>query len=375
MTEPPANPRADASVFARVGLLMYILLIVYASWYPFSGWHNMGLQPWSFLFAPLPHYWTVFDAVTNVIAYFPFGMLMVFALYPRLRGLAAGALAILAGILLSGVMEAVQTFLPSRVSSNLDLITNAAGSSLGALAGMLLTRGFLQQGRLVQLRQQWFSQEASRGLIVVGLWPLAQIYPQAYLFGHGQVLPILSDWLTQWMEEPFDLAAMLTSDLKLTAQEYWLSETIITASGLTGAALTLLCMMRRQAPRARLMLLMIAAAFAVKSMANALAFSPDSAFVWLTPGAKGGLLVGAMMLSGLAFTGQAVQRRVAALMLTISVVVANLVPINPYFVATLQTWIQGKFLNFNGAAQFLSLFWPFLALWFLSHPTHRLMKK
>jgi len=32
--------------------------------------------------------------------------------------------------------------------------------------------------------------------------------------------------------------------------------------------------------------------------------------------------------------------------------------------------VQGKFLNFNGAAQFLSLAWPFFTLWFLFHPVH-----
>jgi hypothetical protein len=53
----------------------------------------------------------------------------------------------------------------------------------------------------------------------------------------------------------------------------------------------------------------------------------------------------------------------------------NLVPANPYFIATLQAWIQGKFLNFNGAARFLSLTWPFFALWFLLHPMHRVKRK
>jgi hypothetical protein len=58
----------------------------------------------------------------------------------------------------------------------------------------------------------------------------------------------------------------------------------------------------------------------------------------------------------------------------VSVVVANVIPINPYFSATLQAWIQGKFLNFNGAAQFLTLAWPFFALWFLLHPMHRMKR-
>ena len=65
------------------------------------------------------------------------------------------------------------------------------------------------------------------------------------------------------------------------------------------------------------------------------------------------------------------QRRIAGLALIFSLLATNAVPANPYFVSTLQTWVQGKFLNFDGAAQFLSVLWPFLALWFLYHPVHR----
>jgi hypothetical protein len=109
----------------------------------------------------------------------------------------------------------------------------------------------------------------------------------------------------------------------------------------------------------------------VKALASALVFTPENAFAWLTPGAQGGLLFGAAMVFGLAFAPPVAQRRIAALMLIVSLMVVNYVPANPYFVVTLQTWVQGKFLNFNGAAQFLSLLWPFFALWFLLHPVHR----
>jgi VanZ family protein len=363
-----------ASAFARVGLLAYALLVVYASWYPFTGWQDIGLAPWAFLFAPLPHYWTVFDAATNVVGYAPFGLLTVFALYPKLRGMAAIAFAAVCGMLLSGVMESVQTFLPSRVASNLDLLTNAIGSLFGAIAGVLLSRTFLEQSRLLRLRQRWFSHDAGSGLIVLALWPLAQIYPQAYLFGHGQIMPVLSGWLSNWLSMPLDLTALLTNDVELTAQQFWLSETIITACGLTGAVLTMSCVLRKQAPKAGLMAFGIALALTVKSLASALFFAPESAFTWLTPGAEGGLLVGAMMLSGLAFARPVVQRRLAAFSLLASVVVVNLAPANPYFIATLQAWVQGKFLNFNGAARFLSLLWPFFALWFLLHPMHRVKR-
>lgn len=368
---PTQEPVPVASSFARAGLLVYALLIVYASWYPFSGWHNIGIAPFAFLLSPLPHYKTVFDLVTNVIAYIPLGILIVFALYPLVRRAWAVLIALASGVLLSVAMEAGQTFLPSRVASNLDLLTNAAGVCIGAVAGMLITRKFMEQSRLRLLRRHWFSSEASRGLIVLALWPLAQIYPQGYLFGHGQLMPILSNWLSAWFSEPIDLGAYLRTDTDLTVEQYWLSETIITACGLTGAVLTLLCLLRNRAPKAALAALMITAAVTVKALSSALLFSPENAFVWLTPGAKGGVLIGMLMLAGLAFAPSVAQRRVAVLALVTSLVAVNAAPANPYFIATMQTWVQGKFLNFNGAAQFLSLLWPFFTLWFLLHPIHR----
>jgi hypothetical protein len=272
---------------------------------------------------------------------------------------------------LSATIEATQNFLPSRVASNLDLFTNIAGTAIGALAGALLTRIFLEESRILVLRRAWFSHEASGGLIVLGLWPLAQIYPQAYLFGHGQWLPILSEWLSEWWSTPVDLGALLRGGAEPSVEQYWLGETIITACGLTGAVLALLCLMRERAPKRALALLLVGAAIAVKTLASALLFTPENAFAWATPGAEGGALIGLMMLFGLGLAPAVAQRRVAALALIISLIVVNIMPANPYFESTLQTWVQGKFLNFNGAAQFLSLSWPLFILWYLYHPVHR----
>ena len=107
--------KASASV--RVALVFYSLLVVYASCYPFSGWHDKGLLPWSYLTEHLPHYWTGFDLTVNVIGYIPLGLLGVLALYPRLRALPAIVVASLCGIFLALLLESVQSFLPSRVSS------------------------------------------------------------------------------------------------------------------------------------------------------------------------------------------------------------------------------------------------------------------
>ncbi|MDO8299381.1 VanZ family protein [Lacisediminimonas sp.] len=367
--EPP--PGGAPAVSARIGLVVYALLIMYASWFPFTGWRNNGLPAWSFLSAPMPHYWTGFDLVTNVIAYIPLGLLAVLAIYPLLRGVPAIVAALALGLLLSAGMEAGQTFLPSRVASNLDLLTNAAGAMIGAIAGHYTSRLFLEQSRLLSLRQRWFSQEAGRGLIVLGLWPLAQIYPQAYLFGHGQVLPIATSWLGNLLKLPLDLGVLIRQGRDLSSEHYWLAESIITASGLAGAVLTMMCLFRKRSPKAALAGLLVAGALTSKSLASAVIFGPDHVFAWLTPGSQAGLLIGAMMLAGLVFAPPAAQRRVAALALITALLLVNLMPVNPYFVATMQDWSQGKFMNFNGAAQLLSLSWPFFMLWFLYHPVHR----
>ncbi len=371
-TEPAAPAAAPAvspsSPLARAALLAYALLIIYASWYPFSGWRDIGLSPLAFISARMPRYWTVFDAGVNVVGYVPFGLLLMFSLYPKVRGLPAIVLTIICGLLWSTTMEMVQTFLPSRVASNLDVLTNVSGMAIGAFLGAWWSRPLIEQSRLSEIRGRWCWRESTRGLTIVALWPLAQIYPQPYLFGHGQILVTLSDWLSDLLTTPIDLATAILGDNALTVEQYWLSETIVTSCGMAGALLAMLCLTKRAAPKSWLAAGLIVLALVVKTLATALLFGPENAFGWITPGAEGGILIGAILASGLAFAPSTAQRRLAATMLLISFVVVNIVPPNPYFVATLQDWVQGKFLNFNGAAQFLSTIWPFLALWFLSHP-------
>jgi VanZ family protein len=366
-----ANALPQASATVRIALFFYLLLIVYASCYPFSGWHDNGLSPWGYLLEPLPRYWTGFDLAVNALGYMPLGALAVLALYPRLTGAPAALAGGGAGLLLAATLECLQNYLPSRVPSNLDLMTNACGALAGALAGWLLATPVLQRSRLRSLRAHWFSDQASRGLIVVALWPLAQIFPQPYLFGHGQWLPMLSDGLSSLLETPVDIGTLIWQSLGVGLGQFLQAEVVITAFGMTGALLTLMCQMRAQAPRALLALGLLLAALTVKSLAHAVLFAPGNAFSWITPSSGSGLLVGAVMLGGLSFAPALAQRRAAIFALATGLVLLNLLPSNPYFQSTLQAWVQGKFLNFNGAAQFLSLSWPLFALWFLTHSTHR----
>jgi len=55
---------------------IYILLIVYASLYPFQDWRNQDLNPWDFFLAGWPHYWSGFDVVANILGYAPLGFFL-----------------------------------------------------------------------------------------------------------------------------------------------------------------------------------------------------------------------------------------------------------------------------------------------------------
>lgn len=377
ISRPHSVPSTDqrignrASASTRIALGFYLVLVVYASCYPFSGWRDNGLLPWSYLSETMPHYWTAFDLVVNVIGYVPLGLLAVLAMYPQRRGAKAVLLASVSGALLAALLECLQNYLPSRVPSTLDLITNTSGVLIGAVLGELLVAPVLERSWLRSLRAHWFSDQASRGLIIIALWPLAQIYPQPYLFGHGQWLPTLSAWLTDWLDAPIDIGNLLWSGIGIEIDQLLIAEVVITALGMSGAVMTMLCQTRRHSPGAALAIWLLAAAIGTKALAHAVLFTPSDAFSWLTPSAVSGLLVGAVMLVGLSFAPPVAQRRAAITALAISLLLLNVLPSNPYFLATLSEWVQGKFLNFNGAAQFLSLCWPVLALWFLLHPTHR----
>lgn len=371
---PPAPPR-EPSVLARGILLAYLALIIYASLYPFAGWERMGIPLENYLFEPIPpRYWTGFDVATNILGYVPLGVLAVYAFYPSVRGFAAMLLAALLGILVTGSMEALQSFLPTRVTSNLDFLTNSTGALLGAIIGAFTYHQMLERSHLRRIRHRLFTPEASRGVVVLMLWPLAQIYPQSYLFGNGQLLPVFSDWLSFWLDMPIDLSALLRNDMQPSATQYWLVEIVVTSCSTAGALLAWFHMLREKAPRILLVFAMLAAALAVKTLSMALLFKPQNAFAWLSEGAQLGLLAGVLMLAILMFLPSRLQRYLAIILLAISFVTINVAPANPYFVATLETWVQGKFLNFNGAAQFLALLWPLIAFWFLLHSTHRLKR-
>ncbi|MFN7510869.1 MAG: VanZ family protein, partial [Betaproteobacteria bacterium] len=172
---PPRTWQHRASPLARSALLAYAVLVVYAGLAPWSGWRDLGVAPWAFLTAPVPRHVTPFDLAVNALGYVPLGALLALAAHPRLRGFGAVLLATVGGALLAGSIEALQTYLPGRVPSNIDLGINTLGALAGAVLAAPVAAPLIDRGRLQQLRARWFSRDASGLLVLLALWPAAQV--------------------------------------------------------------------------------------------------------------------------------------------------------------------------------------------------------
>jgi VanZ family protein len=359
-------------VLARQALALYAALIVYGSWYPFSGWRSLGLSPFAFLFDPMPQYLTAFDVVTNVAGYMPFGALVVLAVYPRWRGPLAVAAAFVLGALLSGTMEAVQTYLPTRVASNLDLAANTLGALLGAAIMSPATGALLDRGLLRRLRLLWFERDRAALACLVAAWPFATMYPAPRLFGLGnwpRALWLRFDSTTQdallaWTPPGWHVAAWPALAAAWLPEDAW--EAVITALNLFAALALASLTVRRWAPRMRLLLVFIQITLCVKAGATFLQSQSGLAFDWATPGGLAGL--GCGMAAALVALGlrRGTRAALAGVALALALVFVNLLPVNPYFDVVLADWRQGRYLHFNGLAHWLAWTWPYVALVWLA---------
>ncbi|HKI63060.1 MAG TPA: VanZ family protein [Burkholderiales bacterium] len=340
-----------ASPLARFLFAVYVLLVVYASLYPFSGWRDQGLSAFAYLTASRPRYVTAFDVVANLVGYLPYGFLCVLALYPRLRGRYALAAAALSGAALSLVLEAAQSFLPARIPSNLDVACNLAGALAGAALGTRLSSWLLDRGPLKRLRALAFlpGHAADLGLVLLALWLFTQLNPATLLFGAGD----LRDLLSAPGGGPHPPALFISVEALTTAANLIAVAMLVSVIAVPGRPLRLM------------VVVLLACALVVRAIAFAVLMRAGHVFDWLTPGAAQGLaagLLGALAALALPRTGRLV---LAALLLMAATALVNLAPPNPYLAATLGEWQPGHFLNFNGLTKLVNSAWPFAALAYL----------
>lgn len=330
----------------------YALFIVYVSLSPFTGWREMGYSFGEVLGAPLLQTYTPFDAIINVLAYLPLGLLLGLIMRARMGGLWSVLLAMLGGLALSIAMEYAQMYLPSRTSSNLDILTNVLGTLGGALlAANIVPRAWFAL-HLMRWRTRLFHRGGSTdfGLALVLLWMFAQINPSLPMLGNVFISETARQLFAVKPPEPFQWLECLAVTLNLL---------------MLGALLLTLMRQRRDAVIALILILCTVAL--TKFMAAAVLLKSWALLLWLNSEAVLGIIAGLLLLSAALW----LSRRTALIM-------AGVVALGHLFIAffvldgndpnsarVIYHWHYGHLLNYNGLSQLIALAFPFLLLGYL----------
>ena len=333
-------------------VLAYLLAIIYASLEPFEGW-RWPLDPlFGFVTAPWPRYTIASDIVLNIVAYLPFGALLYVALQPKLSPADALWLAILLGAALSFTLESIQMFLPARIASNVDLLTNIIGATIGALAAKALWQPLWVMARR-WLRADWFG---DAGATVIALWIIAQLYPMPFALGTGD------------LREALNLAPAFTH----SPESYIATQAIVAA--LFTVAVGLLISLSVQPQRAPLLAIAMTllCAFIDKSLAMETLTSVNGS-QWITPGVVLGLIVSMFALLVVVRQPPQVRAVIAMACLVGGAITVNIAPGNPY--QTLPVFMLPPEIThlarFGHIILALSVGWPLLAIiyfaWALAH--------
>ncbi|HEX9392771.1 MAG TPA: VanZ family protein [Usitatibacteraceae bacterium] len=340
----------------RGALIVYVLVIVYASLSPFIGWH----APESFTLFSWPRYITTFDVALNVLAYAPLGALIA-AIWRRHMGRSgqsalaawAWAVAVAAGSALSGALELLQSMLPGRVSSPLDWLANTGGTVLGATL-VTIAPGRAVLAKIEYWRYRLFAAgtHTEWGLLLLALWWFAQLNPAIPFFEAGNVInqPPPGDKLPSY--DPL----------------YLLPQAAGIAFNVCGFALMVSLVLASARRLWLIVALVLVLGFAAKVSMAALMLRAPQLIAWMGPGTVIGLVSG-LILSTLFFSWAYRWRTLAATLFVFAGgVMAKMSSVYGAFGETLRLfdWPYGHLVNFASVTSWIHEVWPLAAFIFLA---------
>lgn len=336
-----AEESGSASGRSRLQLTLAIacaVLIALASLQPFAGWEAPPRGQPFFLFVPLPPRIGWPDLWFNVLAYLPLGFTA--ALVVRADGRRAGTtVALAAALALSFAMESLQGWLPSRVSSTVDLLSNVAGAAVGAGLAHAYDRAHRLRSYLREWRRRTFAggRSGDVGLTLLAVWLVAQVNPAIPPFAatfHPALLP-----------------AGDPAEYLIEASEIGLN--------VIGVSLYAGLMLRRRRLGAAV-LWTTGSMLALKAVASAFMLSTPAWKHWLHPTVTLGLAAGLIALFALARLPRAAQMVITSVALLSALVTQLLVPDEILARAPLSmfNWSYGQLGNFNGLTRAILTVWP-----------------
>ncbi|MBN8503742.1 MAG: VanZ family protein [Burkholderiales bacterium] len=342
--------------------LGYLLLVAYASLYPFSPWgwpERLTLtEAWQL---DWPRYWSRFDVWANALGYVPLGSLVFVAAWRSgLRGWQAALMAVLLPCLLAYGLELAQRFVALRVPSLADWLLNSGGAVLGALLAALAARlGWLD--RWGRWRERWFHPNSAGALALLAIWPLGLVFPLPAPLAQGQFLPPLLDTLNRWLLE----AGWIEQAMRWAGPSSALEARLATGLGLLAPCLLLLAVVRPGWGRLPLLLSVAVVGLGMSALATALGFGPANAWAWLTAGTAQAI-AGAMVVAALlALLPSRVSAVLSLPVLTGLMLLVTRMDTDPFVALNLQRWELGPRVQLYGLLQWLGWLWPLLALGWL----------
>jgi VanZ family protein len=324
-------------------LAVCALLIAYASLYPFYPLRWPGEGAVAAMFTP--GYFIAFDILVNVLAYVPFGMLACHRFLeagrtrPMLRAVALATA-------LSAAMEVSQLFVPTRVASLYDILSNAAGAWLGTLTFAepvyaMAVRPLREARDRVFASGLW----GDAGLVLLGLWLLAQLNPALPFFGAGNIGE-------ETQRPTFNQELFLGIGVGLS---------------ICGFGLFVSSLMRVGAGALRMTVVLLSMALWLKFAAASVMLKPHFSAEWVSAGRVAGLLAGMAAFFPMRRLGRLTRIYLAIVLMTAGALFTKI--FGSYSgideVLRLFSWSHGQLGGFATLTGYLHELWPFVAVVFL----------
>jgi hypothetical protein len=263
-------------------------------------------------------------------------------------------MAILSGAALSTVMEGLQLFLPTRVTSLLDWLSNTTGTTLGVLLCLnpvgLRLRAFVHRWRL---RFFLAGAPVDAGLILIIIWLLAQTNPSVPFFEAGNMINRLT---ASWRVNPYDPLFLIPQLVGI-------------GLNVCGLALFVSVLVRTQVRSILVVAVVLATGLALKLTAVGLMLKAPLLENWLGPASVLGLGAGLAAALPLLAATRRVRVFLALLLVFAGGLMSKMASIYDAFDETLRLfdWRYGQLSNFASLTRFLSEVWPLLVLAFLAY--------
>jgi hypothetical protein len=254
-------------------------------------------------------------------------------------------------------MEYLQLYLPTRFSSNTDILSNTCGMLTGALLAVGLASRPRVVGRLELWRVKLFFQgkDMDFGLALLTLWIFGQLNPS---------LPFLGNvFISEVARQPF--AAIPSQPL-----DGW--ESIAVTLNLLMLSTLLMTVLRKPRHVIASILMVLGLVVVVKFVSAAVLLRSWALLVWINSEAILGTLLGmALITIQLKLTRTGAIRAGAFITLSYLLIVNFVIDGNaPSAAMSVYHWHYGHLLTYNGLAQTILLAFPVLLVFHLWRVRH-----